>query len=119
MNPETKQALKTFWKYAFRSYRVSSRTEFLIALKWHIIPFLLLFSMSSTIETQLGLRELAPGNTFLSYLFYLLYGILLIPYASLPISRLRTMGRSLAWSFLLFIPGFGYLLVAPICLNDN
>lgn len=119
MSPETKQALKTFWKYAFRSYRVSSRTEFLIALKWHILPFILLYSMSSTIETQLGLRELAPGNTFLSYLFYLLYGILLIPYASLTISRLRTIGRSLAWSFLLFIPAFGFLLVAPICLNDD
>ena len=119
MSPETKQALKTFWKYAFRSYRVSSRTEFLIALKWHILPFILLYSMSSTFETQLGLRELAPGNTFLSYLFYLLYGILLIPYASLTISRLRTIGRSLAWSFLLFIPAFGFLLVAPICLNDN
>ena len=119
MSPETKQALKTFWKYAFRLYRVSSRTEFLIALKWHILPFILLYSMSSTIETQLGLRELAPGNTFLSYLFYLLYGILLIPYASLTISRLRTIGRSLAWSFLLFIPAFGFLLVAPICLNDD
>ena len=87
MSPETKQALKTFWKYAFRSYRVSSRTEFLFALKWHIIPFLLLFSMRNTIETQLGLKELASGNSLLS--------------------------------FLLFIPGFGYLLVAPICLNDN
>ena len=119
MDPGEKEALKAFWKYAFRSYRVSSRTEFLIALKWHILPFILLYSMSSTIETQLGLRELAPGNTFLSYLFYLLYGILLIPYASLTISRLRTIGRSLAWSFLLFIPAFGFLLVAPICLNDD
>ncbi len=98
---------------------MSSRTEFLIALKNGILsPLLLLFSMGSTIETQLGLKELASNN-LLSYLFYLYMAFFLIPYASLTISRLRTIGRSLAWSFLLFIPAFGFLLVAPICLNDD
>ena len=38
MNPQVRDALKDFWKYAFCTNRPASRFEFLTVFTWYISP---------------------------------------------------------------------------------
>ena len=103
MNPQVRDALKDFWKYAFCTDRPASRFEFLTVFTWYISPVVTAYIVVDLLGD--------PDK--------LLTRILLVPYASLTIRRLRTVGRSAAWSFLFILFWIGLVAVAPLCLSDD
>ena len=107
MNPQVRDALKDFWKYAFCTDRPASRFEFLTVFTWYISP---------VVTAYVVVDLLGDPDKIIAFVAY---GILLVPYASLTIRRLRTVGRSGAWSFLFILFWIGLVAVAPLCLSDN
>ena len=111
MNPQVRDALKDFWKYAFCTNRPASRFEFLTVFTWYISPVVTAYIVVDLLGD--------PDKLLTKIIAFVAYGILLVPYASLTIRRLRTVGRSAAWSFLFILFWIGLVAVAPLCLSDN
>ena len=91
MNPQVRDTLKDFWKYAFCTDRPASRFEFLTVFTWYISPVVTAYIVVDLLGD--------PDKLLTRIIAFVAYGILLVPYASLTIRRLRTVGRSVAWSF--------------------
>ena len=111
MKESRNKALKHFWRYALESHRETSRSEYVWAFIVYVIPFLILYLVTSKWSTSvtISLTQQTQKVSFINRNPYVLmaYVFWFVPVASLTISRLKTLGRRTAWALLLiFFPCF-------------
>ena len=119
MKESRNKALKHFWRYALESHRETSRSEYVWAFIVYVIPFLILYLVTSKWSTSvtISLTQQTQKVSFINRNPYVLmaYVFWFVPVASLTISRLKTLSRRTAWALLLMFPVFGPGLTCLPC----
>ena len=90
-----KQDLISFWRYAFNSGRNTSRQQFLHSFYCFVVPFLIFLHFNGAYQSNQnsgfsGGIVFGLGFTITNLYAGLVYGVMMIPIASLYISSLRT-----------------------------
>ena len=118
-----KQDLISFWRYAFNSGRNTSQQQFLHSFYCFVVPFLIFLHFNGAYQSNQdfgfsGGIMFGLGFTITNLYAGLVYGVMMIPIASLYISRLRTNGRRVIWFVIwaLLLPVWGPVFMLWPCL---